>query len=244
MGIKERHVRDRETVRRAILDAARELFVAEGFNNVSIRKIAERIEYSPAAIYGYFPSKDDIFFALAEEGFRLLCDRGAGPRAARADQAPSLDHVRGIFTRLYEFSRDQPQYFALMFVDRSVPRISREYERFAFAREMKGNIVKEIAACAEAGLLPQSLDPAVAMRALMIGVIGVAVLRLSERLAPGEDADQLAADTLKLTLAGLQSGVVLRSPVTPACPLEQDAAAGQAANSESLQFTNSQVESR
>ena len=244
MGIKERHVRDRETVRRAILDAARELFVAEGFNNVSIRKIAERIEYSPAAIYGYFPSKDDIFFALAEEGFRLLCDRGAGPRAARADQPPSLDHVRGIFTRLYEFSRDHPQYFALMFVDRSVPRISREYERFAFAREMKGNLVKEIGACVDAGLLPQSLDPAVAMRALMIGVIGVAVLRLTDRLAPGEDADQLAEDTLKLTLAGLQSGVVLRSPVTPACPLEQDADAGEVPNSQNVPFTNSQVESR
>jgi AcrR family transcriptional regulator len=244
MGIKERHVRDRETVRRAILDAARELFVAEGFKNVSIRKIAERIEYSPAAIYGYFPSKDDIFFALAEEGFRLLCDRGEAPRAARAGQPPSLDHVRGIFMRLYEFSRDHPQYFALMFVDRSVPRISREYERFAFAREMKGNLVKEIAACVDAGLLPESLDPAVAMRALMIGVIGVAVLVLSERLAPGEDADQLAADTLKLTLAGLQSGVVLRSAVSPACPLEPDAEARQAANSETLQFANSQVESR
>ena len=69
MGIKERQERDREAVRRSILDAARELFVAEGFQNVSIRKIAERIEYSPAAIYGYFPSKDDIFFALAEEVF-------------------------------------------------------------------------------------------------------------------------------------------------------------------------------
>ena len=53
-------------------DAARDLFVAEGYHNVSIRKIAERIEYSPAAIYSYFPSKHDIFFALAEEGFRLL----------------------------------------------------------------------------------------------------------------------------------------------------------------------------
>ena len=72
MGIKERQERDRESVRRSILDAARELFVAEGYANVSIRKIAERIEYSPAAIYGYFPSKDDIFYALAEEGFRLL----------------------------------------------------------------------------------------------------------------------------------------------------------------------------
>jgi len=67
MGIKERQERDREAVGRSILDAARDLFVAEGFQNVSIRKIAERIEYSPAAIYGYFSSKDDIFFALAEQ---------------------------------------------------------------------------------------------------------------------------------------------------------------------------------
>src|SRR3954470_18451455 len=72
MGIKERQERDREAIRRGILDAARDLFVTEGYQNVSIRKIAERIEYSPAAIYGYFPSKDDIFFALAEQGFRLL----------------------------------------------------------------------------------------------------------------------------------------------------------------------------
>ena len=72
MGVKERQGREREAVARSILDAARDLFVDEGYHNVSIRKIAERIEYSPAAIYSYFPSKDDIFFALAEEGFRIL----------------------------------------------------------------------------------------------------------------------------------------------------------------------------
>src|SRR5262245_19314809 len=169
MGIKERQVRDRETVRRAILDAARELFVAEGFQNVSIRKIAERIEYSPAAIYGYFPSKDDIFFALAEEGFRLLCVRGAAP-ATLEDRSP-LGRVRGVFGRLYEFSRDYPQYFALMFIDRTVPRIGREYERFAFAHQMKQNIIATIAAAVEAGELPRSIDAAVAMRVLTSGVI-------------------------------------------------------------------------
>src|SRR5207248_658483 len=146
MGIKERQERDREAVRRAILDAARDLFVSEGYTNVSIRKIAERIEYSPAAIYGYFPSKDDIFFALAEEGFRLLGDGAALRRDPMLQGASPLDRVRAIFRRLYEFSRDQPQYFALMFVERSVPRISREYERFAFAREMKQQVVEELQA--------------------------------------------------------------------------------------------------
>jgi AcrR family transcriptional regulator len=223
MGIKERQVRDREAVRRAILDAARELFVSDGFQNVSIRKIAERIEYSPAAIYGYFPSKDDIFFALAEEGFRLLGDPAAIRQDPLLKDAPPLDRVRAVFWRLYIFSREQPQYFALMFVERSVPRISREYERFAFAREMKQHIVEELRAAIDSGALPATLEPTIAMRALMVGILGVALLNLNERLMPGEDADLLAADILNLTLAGLRSGVTLQSPRgVVACPLETE----------------------
>jgi AcrR family transcriptional regulator len=218
MGIKERHERDRESVRRAILDAARDLFVAEGFPHVSIRKIAERIEYSPAAIYGYFPSKDDIFFALAEEGFHLLGDPGAISEQQKRAGLPPIERVRSIFWHLYEFSREQRQYFALMFLDRSVPRISREYERFAFARECKQHIVEEMQRCIDAGDLPKTIAPAVAVRALMAGVLGVAVLRLSDRLAPGENADDLATDVLNVTLAGLRSGVALQSK-TADCPL-------------------------
>jgi AcrR family transcriptional regulator len=221
MGIKERQERDREAVRRAILDAARELFVTEGFQNVSIRKIAERIEYSPAAIYGYFPSKDDIFFSLAEEGFRLLGDPAATRDDPALKDAPPLDRVRAVFWRLHTFSREQPQYFALMFVERSVPRISREYERFAFAREMKEHIIEELRAAIDTGALPATLDPQVAMRSLMVGILGVALLNLNERLLPGENADSLAADVLNLTLAGLRSGVALQSPPMP-CPLESD----------------------
>ena len=138
MGVKERQERDRETVARAILDAARHLFVTHGYHEVSIRKIAERIEYSPAAIYGYFPSKDDIFFALAEEGFRLLFQYGGTPRPVSDDPAETL---RAMFLRYYEFSKEHPEYFALMFLDRSVPRISRDWERFGFVSEMKHDMV-------------------------------------------------------------------------------------------------------
>jgi AcrR family transcriptional regulator len=212
MGIKERQERDREAVRRAILDAARELFVAEGFQNVSIRKIAERIEYSPAAIYGYFPSKDDIFYALAEEGFRLLGDPSKGDRREQLATLDPLPRIRAMFWRIYEFSRQQPQYFALMFLDRSVPRISREYERFAFARETKQHIVEELARCVKANVFPATVKPSVAMRVLTAGMIGIAALKLSDRLAPDEDADLLASDVLDTTLAGLRGGVALKSP--------------------------------
>src|SRR5256714_12680489 len=118
MGIKERQERDREAVGRSILDAARELFVSEGYQNVSIRKIADRIEYSPAAIYSYFPAKDDIFFALAEEGFRILADQALASSQGVADP---LDRLRRGLLGFYAFSKSHPEYFGLMFLDRSVP---------------------------------------------------------------------------------------------------------------------------
>ncbi len=226
MGIKERQERDREAVRRSILDAARELFVSEGFQNVSIRKIAERIEYSPAAIYSYFAGKDDIFFALAEEGFRLLCNGGRTPDEWH--QLTPYQQVRRRFERLYEFSREHPEYFALMFLERSVPRISKEYERFAFMREMRRQILSELQACIDEGDLPKGLEPSVAMRTLTVGLLGIAHLRMSDRLAPGEDADSLAADVLDVVLAGLKSGVALRSKAVADCPLEETAVKKQA----------------
>jgi AcrR family transcriptional regulator len=221
MGIKERHERDREAVRRAILDAARDLFVTEGFQNVSIRKIAERIEYSPAAIYGYFENKDDIFFALAEEGFRLI----GNP----ADAMESLKHLspierlRGVFWRMYEFSVEQPQYFALIFMERSVPRISREYERFAFMRTRKQELVGLIEACIASGDLPANTRSNVVFRVLTAGLLGIATLRLSERLAPDEDAHALARDVLNVAIAGLRAGVQLTSSSVLPCDTDPTA---------------------
>lgn len=208
MGIKERQERDREAIRRSILDAARELFVAEGYHNVSIRKIAERIEYSPAAIYSYFPSKDDIFFALAEEGFRLLSQL-TPEQEARYAELPPLARVRTGMWHLYEFSREHAQYFSLMFLDRSVPRISQEYDRFAFVRAGKQQLVENIQRCIDGGFLPASVNAAVAFSLLTMGVFGVAAMRLSQRLAPTQDVDALAADMLDVIMAGLQSGVPL-----------------------------------
>jgi AcrR family transcriptional regulator len=231
MGIKERQERDREAVRRSILDAARELFVNEGYRNVSIRKIAERIEYSPAAIYGYFPSKDDIFYALAEEGFTLL-HSGDGVHApdAELDHLPPLERIHAIFWRLYEFSRQQPQYFELMFVDRSVPKISQAYERFAFAREMKKNIVSQIQSCIDSGALPSHLNANVVFRVLTMGLLGAAMMRLSDRLGPGENADTLARDVLTVMSRGLQSGAPLDSTFVEVDRLPEIAPASEKAS--------------
>src|SRR5258705_12271071 len=72
MGTKQRREREKEALRQEILDAARELFVKEGYENVSMRRIAEKIEYSPTTIYLYFEDKTELFFAICEETFAKL----------------------------------------------------------------------------------------------------------------------------------------------------------------------------
>jgi AcrR family transcriptional regulator len=194
-------------VARSILDAARDLFVAEGYHNVSIRKIAERIEYSPAAIYSYFPSKDDIFYALAEEGFHLLFTPAA---ALPHEEGDLLAALRGAFWRMYEFSKSHPEYFALMFVDRTVPRINKDWQRFGFVREMKARLGAKIQRAIDAGHFPAGSHPDAIGRVLMTAILGAAVGRLCHRMTPGDDADAIARDTLEAALTGLRTG----SPVT------------------------------
>ena len=202
MGIRERQSREREAVRRSILHAARTLFLAEGYANVSMRKIADQIEYSPGAIYSYFASKEDIFFALAEEGLQFLRQHCA----SRVDSDGSIEHVRAALWRFYTFSKEQPEYFSLIFVDSAVPRISRDWERFSFVREWRQDIEQDIQACIDDALFPRAASAGSVFRILSTAMYGVAVFRLSHRLAPNEDADALAHDLLETTLAGLQAG--------------------------------------
>jgi AcrR family transcriptional regulator len=216
MSSKERHEREREAMHRAILDAARELFVHEGYRNVSIRKIAERIEYSPGAIYSYFPGKDDIFFALAEEGFRLLSESLA--HVAEGVDDP-LEVLRHGFWHYYEFSKLHPEYYELMFVDRTVPQISDEWERFGFVAELLQRASASIRRCVERGIFPPETVPDTAFHVLWTAVHGVAVVRLCNRMGPGEDADSLAHDTIETVLAGMRAGVKATfRPSADCCP--------------------------
>jgi len=204
MGSKERQERERGAIRAAILNAARDLFVSEGYRTVSMRKIADRIEYSPAAIYSYFPGKDDIFFALAEEGFRLL---GAAAERITRHHLEPLETLRQLFWAYYQFSKSQPQFFELMFLDRTVPQISRDWGRFAFVLDMMRGTSALIQRCIEAGDFAAGTDPDAAFHVLWAATHGPATIGLCSRLSPGEDPDALARDSLEAALAGLRAGI-------------------------------------
>lgn len=72
MGIQERRQMEKETIRKKILDAASEILVKEGYENLSIRKIANKIEYSPGIIYHYFKDKAEIVASVVEDGYKRI----------------------------------------------------------------------------------------------------------------------------------------------------------------------------
>ena len=112
MGIEERRQRERDEVREKILDAARELFVELGYEGVSMRKVAERIEYSPTTIYLYFADKETLFQQLCQNDFSQLAEE-----FQKVAQLP--DPIRRLreIARLYvQFGVEHPNHYRLMFM--------------------------------------------------------------------------------------------------------------------------------
>src|ERR1700735_3831216 len=87
MTRQERRARERQQRRQVILDAARELAEAEGWESVTTRRLADRIEYSQPVLYSHFEGKDAIVSAVALEGFSELSAilRDARKRAGSPD---------------------------------------------------------------------------------------------------------------------------------------------------------------
>ena len=112
MGVVERRKREREEVRAKILDAAGELFIHEGFENTSIRRIAETIEYAPSTIYLYFQDKDDLLATICNEMFERLAQR---LEKLIRKELPPLDLIRQGLKLYIEFGLEYPSHYLVTF---------------------------------------------------------------------------------------------------------------------------------
>jgi AcrR family transcriptional regulator len=110
--VAERRGREREEVRRKILDAARELFTAEGYERVTMRRIAEAIEYSPTAIYNHFEDKDALLNSLCEDEFsRLLALLSTEP-----PPRSGVAWIRQLGQAYARFGLRYPNHYRFMFM--------------------------------------------------------------------------------------------------------------------------------
>jgi len=75
MGIAERKEKEKVGLKKLILQAALDVYLENGYEDTTVRNIAERIEYSPTTIYLYYKDKDAILYALHQYGFQLLAQK-------------------------------------------------------------------------------------------------------------------------------------------------------------------------
>src|SRR5690242_10707375 len=113
MGVAERKSRQKADLRQDILLAARDLFVREGYESVSIRKIAEKVEYAPGTIYLYFKDKAEILDTLCQQTFEKLRARMDAIQRDPGDPVESLR--RGLRTYI-QFGLDNPNEYIITFV--------------------------------------------------------------------------------------------------------------------------------
>jgi len=113
VGIRERKVRHRLDLRRSILAEAERLFVRDGYANVSMRKIAARIEYSPTTIYRVFRDKADVMEQLIAEGYRGVYARYEAILAHRP--ASPLETLKLILREYIAFAVAHPNHYQLWF---------------------------------------------------------------------------------------------------------------------------------
>ena len=130
MGTKERREREKSETRDKILDAARELFVTEGFEGVSMRKVADKIEYSPTAIYVHFADKEELFRELCHRDYARLAE----VFQSSAISTDPIERIRQIGAIYIDFGLRNPNHYKFMFMTPHPPHEPDEVDR-----EMMGN---------------------------------------------------------------------------------------------------------
>jgi len=112
MGSKERIARLKEETRENILDAALEIVKEEGWQSLSMRKIADKIEYTAPIIYEYFANKEGILLELTRTGYIIL---GKDLREIMAKHTDPVVQLEAMWIGYWNFAFDNKELYRLMY---------------------------------------------------------------------------------------------------------------------------------
>jgi AcrR family transcriptional regulator len=175
LGPRERREREREEIRTRILDAARELFAAEGVEAVTMRRIADRIEYSPTAIYFHFRDKEALLSELCDCDFRAFAHEFI-EIARIPDPVERLKAAGGAYVR---FGLNNPSHYRVMFMtpktaeSKTLEKGNPEEDAYAFLK----SIVVDLTA---KGLIRHETDPDLVSQVIWSAMHGLVSLEIAK----------------------------------------------------------------
>lgn len=168
-----------------IRSVALAVYRREGIRGLTLRTIAREMGRTPAALYRYYASKDDLLAAICAEGFREM---GAAMRAARTEAGDPKEAARSALRAYLGFAVSEPERFSLMYsLDQRehpiVPAVAEERERaFGEARAIAQDAIDD-------GWLEG--DPNLAAHLLWASCHGLAALAMADQLDLGVSYDDL-----------------------------------------------------
>ena len=194
--VVQRRARGRDGVRLALIEAARDVLVQEGYDGLTIRRVAERAEYSLGTVYSYFADKDDLLYTLVQEDFTRLTER---LRAIR-DTYQGAAAVREMLLSYVRMGLEQPRSYEVMFMLK--PQLASRN-----ASDERGDHAYTIfrgciTAAMDRGEFRRA-DPDVLAQMLWASVHGLVSLRLTLSDFPWADTTALAQHLVDAELRGL-----------------------------------------
>ncbi|GLH80785.1 TetR family transcriptional regulator [Bradyrhizobium sp. SSBR45G] len=180
MGITERKGRERAEREHRIVATARAIAEREGWDAVTIRRLADEIEYSQPVLYSHFENRDAIVAAVAVEGFK---DITAALRTAASESIGRRKALENVVLAYLAFAMGRPALYEAMFV---LPTKLR----FAEA-DTRPELQAAFAALA-AVVKPFCTDVAVVTETFWAALHGLTELERSGRIRPAARADRIA----------------------------------------------------
>lgn len=200
MGVRERKARQKKFLRQEILDAASELFVKDGYENVSMRRIADKIEYSPTTIYLYFKDKAELLEQVCQETFARL-----SLVLARIQQQPGdpVERLKRGLVAYIKFGLENPHHYRATFM-MPVPEGFNEekyhqpdspgMQAFDFLRRC-------VSDCVSAGKF-RKVDVELVSQTFWAGIHGLTALLITHRHFPWVEREQVIHSMVDTMVGG------------------------------------------
>jgi AcrR family transcriptional regulator len=180
MGIKERREREKQLTRQSILTAAHQIARQEGWPALTIRKVADEIEYSTPMIYEHFANKEEILLELMRDGYQQLISCLQQARFSTEDRRERLFKIVDAY---WAFARSSPELYQIMNGLGGVPLDSQETARAGRAASTVSLAALEDWAQTSGIVLEDAFGALEIAWSLMHGMVS---LTLVERIEGGE----------------------------------------------------------
>jgi len=191
----ERRAKYKAEVRAQILEAARQIFVHEGYESFSMRALAERIGYSPAAIYKHFKSKSEIFDGLADESFAALMGASESVKSRKAEDP--VDRLRRGMWAYVNFGLQNPDHYRFAFLLHQPGITDPPKPRAAYA-----GLRSRVQGCVQAGKF-RSGDTELMVQSLWAAAHGITSLLIQKPAFPWVTRRRLVGQVIDSAVHGL-----------------------------------------